>query len=70
MSIEHNLETTDDAIGTSAASDALLDLLRATRPYVEAGLYLSEHGSKSQADIFNAAETLQRIDAALHGKAR
>ncbi len=48
-----------------ATNDKLLALLADARPFVEAGLYLSEKGSKSQADIFRAAETLQHIDAAL-----
>lgn len=49
--------------------EAVLETLRAARPFVESGLYLSEHGSKTQADIFKAADTLREIDKILSAAA-
>ena len=46
-------------------NETLLELLQAARPFVQAGLYLSEHGSKTQADIFQAVHLLQKMDAVL-----
>lgn len=40
-------------------------LLKEARQYVLAGLHISEHGSKTQGDIFKAAELLRSVDAAL-----
>lgn len=47
------------------AIERLVALLRAAQPHVKAGLYISEHGSKNQADIFAAADLHRDIDKVL-----
>lgn len=42
-----------------------LALLEKCLPYLRAGLYLSEHGSKTQHDVFNAADLIYEVEAAL-----